>query len=95
MWTSRTSKRPQDATGAHIELRSRGRNGLNALPCRRLAAAGSFGPLVALDLDLVNCFCMFEWPAVRESYAKHLPDLLPWGVVSLKLGPYHKTDQRV
>ena len=34
--------------------------------------------LVALDLDLVNAFPRFYWPAIRRSVAKHLPGLSPW-----------------
>ena len=43
----------------------------------RLAASGALGSFVALGLDFVNCFCTCEWPAIREAYAEHHPDLLP------------------
>eukprot|EP00972_Heterocapsa_arctica_P103759 15291973-Heterocapsa_arctica.AAC.1 len=36
------------------------------------------GPLAIIDVDLVNCFGLFEWPSIWEAYASLLPEVLPW-----------------
>ena len=43
-----------------------------------LLRTGAYGSWVVADLDLVNCFCHFEWPAVRSSAAAIAPALEPW-----------------
>ena len=32
----------------------------------------------AVDLDLVNCFCHFEWAAVRDGVSAITPELNRW-----------------
>ena len=44
----------------------------------RLLRSGAHGQWVAIDLDLVNCFCHFEWPAVRRDAAAAVPGLQRW-----------------
>eukprot|EP00972_Heterocapsa_arctica_P083661 12328558-Heterocapsa_arctica.AAC.1 len=36
------------------------------------------GELAIIDVDLVNCFGLFERPSIRDAYASPLPELLPW-----------------
>eukprot|EP00972_Heterocapsa_arctica_P106825 15735998-Heterocapsa_arctica.AAC.1 len=36
------------------------------------------GELAIVDVDLVNCFGLFEWPSIREAYGVLLPQILPW-----------------
>ena len=43
-----------------------------------LATSGQISPLVALDLDLCNCFGSIEWPCIRASIAKHFPATDSW-----------------
>ena len=44
----------------------------------RLAQEGHINALVAFDLDLKNMFGNIEWPRIRESIAKHMPDATAW-----------------
>eukprot|EP00972_Heterocapsa_arctica_P056406 8321604-Heterocapsa_arctica.AAC.1 len=39
---------------------------------------GIMGELAIVDVDLVNCFGLFEWPSIREAYGAVLPQILPW-----------------
>eukprot|EP00972_Heterocapsa_arctica_P101544 14961645-Heterocapsa_arctica.AAC.1 len=43
-----------------------------------VAKTGIMGEFAIVDVDLVNCFGMFEWPAIREAYTALLPEILPW-----------------
>ena len=44
----------------------------------RLLRSGAHGQWVAIDFGLVNCFCHFEWPAVRRDAAAAVPGLQRW-----------------
>eukprot|EP00972_Heterocapsa_arctica_P039299 5789286-Heterocapsa_arctica.AAC.1 len=33
-----------------------------------VAVIGLMGEFAIVDVDLVNCFGMFEWPAIRDAY---------------------------
>eukprot|EP00972_Heterocapsa_arctica_P023877 3517237-Heterocapsa_arctica.AAC.1 len=44
-----------------------------------VAKTGIMGEFAIVDVDLVNCFGLFEWPAIWEAYAALLPHILPWG----------------
>ena len=41
-------------------------------------AAGDAGAWLVIDLDLVNCFCHFEWPSVRRGVTEVAPGLDRW-----------------
>eukprot|EP00972_Heterocapsa_arctica_P008678 1272573-Heterocapsa_arctica.AAC.1 len=43
-----------------------------------VAKTGIMGEFAIVDVDLVDCVGLFEWPAIREAYASLLPELLPW-----------------
>ena len=34
------------------------------------AASGALGPVVVVDVDLVNCFGSFEWRSIRKAVAR-------------------------
>ena len=41
-------------------------------------AWGGLGAVAVVDVDLINCFGMFEWPATLDAVGEHLPELEPW-----------------
>eukprot|EP00972_Heterocapsa_arctica_P052436 7715430-Heterocapsa_arctica.AAC.1 len=43
-----------------------------------VARTGVMGEIAKVDVDLVNCFGLFEWPSIREAYTELLPQILPW-----------------
>ena len=43
-----------------------------------LADSGSLGPLVAVDVDLVNFFGSVEWAATKDAYRDLFPEGLAW-----------------
>eukprot|EP00972_Heterocapsa_arctica_P013369 1966497-Heterocapsa_arctica.AAC.1 len=45
---------------------------------KEVAITGIMGEFAIVDVDLVNCFGMFEWPAIRDAYSALLPQILPW-----------------
>ena len=43
-----------------------------------VALRDGFGAVAVVDIDLINCFGMFEWPATLDAVGEHLPELEPW-----------------
>ena len=43
-----------------------------------LLSTGQYGAWAVVDLVLVNCFCHFEWAAVRDGVSAITPELNPW-----------------
>ena len=43
-----------------------------------VAALSGLGAVAVVDVDLINCFGMFEWPATLDAVGEHLPELEPW-----------------
>ena len=44
----------------------------------QLAIDGTIAPLVCFDLDLKNMFGNIEWPNIRASIQKQMPEALAW-----------------
>eukprot|EP00972_Heterocapsa_arctica_P065987 9736280-Heterocapsa_arctica.AAC.1 len=61
-----------------------------------VARTGIMGEIAIVDVDLVNCFGLSEWPSIREAYGELLPQILPWerwrqaepGLVKLPCGEH-------
>ena len=43
-----------------------------------MAGLGQLGAIAIVDVDLVNCFGMFEWPATLAAVDEMLPEISPW-----------------
>ncbi len=43
-----------------------------------MAQQGQLGAIAIVDVDLVNCFGMFEWPATLAAVDELLPEISPW-----------------
>ena len=43
-----------------------------------MALRGGLGAVAVVDVDLINCFGMFEWPATLDAVGEHWPELEPW-----------------